>query len=101
MTKFAILVLSLAASGAAAAETSAPAFDPNEIVCQTVRATGSRLAASRRCATRAQWAEDQRTQRAQLAERQLRQTQPQSMGPAERARTAGRSINTNDRRTAF
>jgi hypothetical protein len=101
MTKFAILALCLTASGVAAAETTAPAYDPNEIVCQTVRVTGSRLGASRRCATRAQWAEDQRTQRSQLAERQLRQTQPQSMGPAERARAFGRSINTGDRRTAF
>jgi hypothetical protein len=101
MTKFAILVLTLAGSTAAAVETTAPTYDPNEIVCQTVRVTGSRLGASRRCATRAQWAEDQRTQRSQLAERQLRQTQPQGMGPAEKARAFGRSINTNDRRTSF
>ena len=75
MTKFAILVLALAASTAAVAETSTATLDPNEVICQTVRVTGSRLGASRRCATRAQWIEEQRQQRAQLAERQLRQTQ--------------------------
>jgi hypothetical protein len=93
MTKFAIPVLALAASTTAAAETSTPTLDPNEVICQTVRVTGSRLGASRRCATRAQWVEEQRQQRAQLAERQQRQVNPQTMGAAERARSFGRSIN--------
>ena len=94
MTKFAILLLSLAAPVAAtAADTNTPTPDPNEVVCRTTRVLGSRLGMSRRCATRAQWAEDDRQQRAQLNERQLRQTQPSAMTPAERARAFGRSIN--------
>jgi hypothetical protein len=92
MTKFAILVLTLSASAAAVAETSTPAADPNEVICRTVRATGSRLATSRRCATRAQWAEDERQQRAQLQERTLRQTNPQGMNPGERATANGRYL---------
>lgn len=90
MTKLAILILALTASAAAAAETSTPTLDPNEVICRTVRATGSRLAMSRRCATRAQWFEDERAQRTWLAERQTRQTQPTCMNPAERMRVNGR-----------
>jgi hypothetical protein len=90
MTKLAILILALSASSAAIAENTAPQLDPNEVICRTVRATGSRIGTSRRCATRAQWLEDERAQRAQLAERQTRQTQPTCMNPAERARVNGR-----------
>lgn len=90
MTKFAILILTMSASTAALAENTAPQFDPNEVICRTVSVTGSRLGASRRCATRAQWLEDERQQRAQLAERQTRQTQPSCMNPAERMRVNGR-----------
>jgi len=91
MTRSAILIVALSAAAAAAAET--PAGDPNEIVCRTVSATGSRLAQSRRCATRAQWAEDERQQRAQFNERTLRQTNPQALSAAERAFANGRSVN--------
>jgi len=91
MTRSAILIVALSAAAAAAAET--PTYDPNEVVCRTVSATGSRLAQSRRCATRAQWAEDERTQRAQFNERTLRQTNPQTMSAAERAFASGRSVN--------
>ena len=95
MMKFAILLLSLAAPvAAAAADETTPDQDPNEVICRTVQALGSRISRSRRCATRAQWAEDDRQQRAQLSERQTRQTQPSTMNPAERARAFGRSINT-------
>jgi hypothetical protein len=92
MTKLAILILSLSAASAAIAENTAPQLDPNEVLCRTVRATGSRLAASRRCATRAQWLEDERAQRTWLAERQTRQTQPSCMTPGERARVNGRQM---------
>lgn len=90
MTKLAILILALTASAAAAAETTTPTLDPNEVICRSVRATGTRLALSRRCATRAQWLEDERAQRTWLAERQVRQTQPSCMNPGERARVNGR-----------
>jgi hypothetical protein len=92
MMKFAILALTMAASTAAVAENTTPNLDPNEIICQTVSVTGSRLGRSRRCATRAQWAEDQRSQRANLDERTLRQTNPQAMNPGERATMNGRYL---------
>lgn len=92
MTKFAILVLTLSASSAAIAADTTPTVNPNEVICQTVSVTGSRLGASRRCATRAQWAEDERTQRAHLQERTLRQTNPTTMTPGERAAVTGRYI---------
>jgi hypothetical protein len=92
MKKFALLALALAASTAAIAADTLPAGDPNEVICRTVSVTGSRLAASRRCATRAQWAEDERSQRTQLMERTLRQSNPQGMNPGERAAVNGRYI---------
>ena len=91
MKKLAVLTFALiAAMPVPAAAENAPTFDPNEVICRTVTVTGSRLGASRRCATRAQWLEDERNQRAHLAERQIRQTQPTCMNPAERMRVNGR-----------
>jgi len=93
MTKFALLILALpAATAAVAADQPQTGFDPNEVVCRSVAATGSRLARSRRCATRAQWAEDDRAQRAQFSERTLRQTNPQGMNPGERGAAFGRYV---------
>lgn len=93
MKKLAVLTFGLiAAMPAPAAADNTPSLDPNEVLCRTVRATGSRIATSRRCATRAQWLEDDRQQRAQLAERQIRQTQPSCMNPAERMSAAGRYV---------
>jgi hypothetical protein len=90
--KLAILALALAVPAAAAmADTNAP-FDPNEILCRIVSVTGSRLGASRRCATRAQWIEEQRQQSTQLQERTQRQVNPQSMTPGERAVANGRVV---------
>ena len=49
------------AAGAAAAPTPAPAqgrsVDPDEVVCEKVEVTGSRLAVKRVCMTRAEWAD--------------------------------------------
>ena len=92
MTRSAALaaILCAASPAPAVADTSTPQLDMNEVICRSVSATGSRLAQSRRCATRAQWLEDERTQRAWIAERQVRQTQPSCMNPAERARVMGR-----------
>jgi hypothetical protein len=45
------------------------AMDPNEMVCQAVTRTESRLARARICMTRAQWAEQRRLTR-QNTERQ-------------------------------
>jgi hypothetical protein len=93
MKKLAVPILAAVASLPlpALAETITPRLDPNEVICRTERQIGSRLGASRRCATRAQWLEDDRQQRTQLSERQTRQTQPSCMNPAERAAGFGRS----------
>jgi hypothetical protein len=56
---------------------SKPAKDPNEIVCETQREPGSRLAAARVCHTRAEWA-DLRHQDRQMIDRA--QTQIGAMG---------------------
>ena len=93
MKKLAVLTFAWAASTAPAlADTSTPQLDPNEVICRIERVTGSRLGMSRRCATRAQWLEDERQQRAQIAERQIRQTQPTCMNPGERERVFGRYV---------
>lgn len=55
-----------AAAAAAAGAANAP--DPNEIICRSEQAIGSRLRWNRVCATRAQWLEHIREDR-QLAER--------------------------------
>jgi invasion protein IalB len=44
-------------------QNAKPARDPNEIVCERQKETGSRLASTKICKTRAQWAEDQRADR--------------------------------------
>jgi hypothetical protein len=44
-------------------QNAKPARDPNEIVCERQKETGSRLASTKVCKTRAQWAEDQRADR--------------------------------------
>ena len=91
MKKLAVLTFGLiAAMPAPALAGDPPSFDPNEVICRTTRVIGSRLGASRRCATRAQWAEDDRAQREALRSAQTRQTQPSCMNPAERARVNGR-----------
>jgi hypothetical protein len=92
MKKLAILVLTLTAPAAAIASDTTATADPNEVICRVERATGSRVGLSRRCATRAQWIEDQRQQRAQLQERTLRQTNPQGMNPGERGLINGRYV---------
>lgn len=93
MKKLAVLTFAMIASTTPAlAQTSTPQLDPNQVICRTERATGSRLGMSRRCATRAQWIEDERQQRLQIAERQIRQTQPTCMTPGERGRVMGRYV---------
>ena len=95
MKKLAVLTFALiAAMPVPAAAENAPTFDPNEVICRTVTVTGSRLGTSRRCATRAQWAEDERMQRTVHNERTLRQVNPQDMNAAERAFANGRYIGT-------
>jgi hypothetical protein len=92
MKKLALLAFGLISAMPAplAAADNTPTTDPNEVTCRTVRVTGSRLGMSRRCATRAQWAEDERLQRAALSAAQTRQTQPSCMNVAERMNASGR-----------
>ena len=91
MKKLAVLTFGLiAAMPAPALAGDPPSFDPNEVICRTTRVIGSRLGASRRCATRAQWAEEDRAQREALRSAQTRQTQPSCMNVAERMSASGR-----------
>ena len=46
--------------------------DPNEVVCQKVEVTGSRIASKRVCMTRSQWAEQERSD-----QREIEQVQTQ------------------------
>lgn len=48
-----------------------PARDPNEIVCERQQQLGSRLATERVCKTRAEWAEERRTQRMDVDKAQM------------------------------
>ena len=48
-----------------------PARDPNEIVCERQQQLGSRIATARVCKTRAEWAEERRTQRQDVDKAQM------------------------------
>ena len=48
-----------------------PARDPNEIVCERQQELGSRIASQRICKTRAEWAEERRTQRQDVDKAQM------------------------------
>lgn len=83
MPTFALVLALLSVSTAVAQQPpptasrrSAPSAkpDPNEIVCQTWRETGSRLRANRYCATRAQWAEHIRQERQYVERAQTNRT---------------------------
>lgn len=95
MKMFIILSSALIASAASAQQPAASGggasdYDPNEIVCRNIRATGSRLATSRRCMTRAAWDQSQRQDRALVTDAQLRQVNPQCMSAGERMGGNGR-----------
>lgn len=75
--KKSLFCVALLLSGAASAQqpssnsadgAGAAAQDPNQMICRTVRETGSMLGRSRVCQTRAQW-EDQRRQTRQNIDR--------------------------------
>jgi hypothetical protein len=73
-----VLILSLALfSTAAYAQPATPATpaasDPNEMICRNIQETGSMLARSRVCMTRAQWAEQNRQDRASIERAQSQQ----------------------------
>jgi hypothetical protein len=79
------LVVAAAASltaGAAFAQTAPVAaksggnFDPNEVVCRSIRESGSRLRTGRVCMTRGQWADWRREQRFNTEQSQNRRVAP-------------------------
>lgn len=47
------------------------ARDPNEIICERQQELGSRIASARVCKTRAEWAEERRTQRMDVDKAQI------------------------------
>jgi hypothetical protein len=59
MKRFVLLLPGLAVAGLAQPPSIRPAArlhaDPNQIVCETIRETGSRLNVNRICMTNAQW----------------------------------------------
>ncbi len=66
MIVFSALLMSTAAWSEPQTTSSTPAvtnFDPNQMICQNIAETGSRLSHVRVCKTRAQWDEDHRTSR--------------------------------------
>ena len=48
-----------------------PARDPNEIICERQQELGSRIASARVCKTRAEWAEERRSQRMDVDKAQM------------------------------
>lgn len=58
------IVALIGASGVAPAQSSKPKKgDPSEVVCEKIEVIGSRVAAKRVCATRAEWAEKRQQDR--------------------------------------
>jgi hypothetical protein len=55
---------------------AAKAKDPNRILCEEIRETGSRLASRRICMTALQWQEQRRRDREELQDQQNRRTEP-------------------------
>lgn len=98
MKKTIILASALIATAAPAQPTArsineaVEGADPTEIVCVRLTTTGSRLAGSRRCLTRAEWAEHQRSARTIIDEAQIRQVNPMDMNPGVRADANGRYL---------
>ena len=72
---FAFALTALGAAPVLAQKKIAPNYevgDPNERICENLTVVGSRLAVKRVCATRAEWAERQRQDRAVTEQAQQR-----------------------------
>lgn len=82
--KKSLFLVALLLSGAASAQqpsNSSPdgagaAPDPNQMICRTVRETGSMLGRSRVCLTRSQWEEQRRQTRQNIDRAQTTRTNP-------------------------
>lgn len=57
---------SLAQAPAPAAPAQAQNLDPNEVICEKQKVTGSRLSVKRVCKTRAQWMDQQLQERQEV-----------------------------------
>lgn len=76
---FSVMLMSSAAwsqAPAAGAPAASDAPDANQILCQSVSETGSRLHHSRVCKTRAEWAQERREQRQEVEHSQTRAERP-------------------------
>lgn len=76
-----LFLLSLPAAVAAAPnEPQRPAkgADPNEVVCEKMEVTGSRLAVKRVCMTRSEWADRRQQDRAATEKSQILGAVPQN-----------------------
>jgi hypothetical protein len=77
MMRLALILTALAASAAFAQQPAAaaePRLDPNQVICRSEPTPGSRLHGVRRCATRAQWIEQQRLERQYVEKAQTSRT---------------------------
>ena len=63
------VMLALASSSQPAVE-SKPISDPDKVVCKRLNQTGSRLASTKVCMTRAQWADRQRQDQKEIEKMQ-------------------------------
>ena len=83
MKKILLLVTTLVATTAVAQTERAPppaaddtGYKANMLICRTVHESGSRLRRHRVCATRMQWDEQKRTDRAHVERAQLNKIRP-------------------------
>lgn len=71
MTAFAALSLTPAQAQPSPSPQGMVAADPNQRICEDVVQTGSRIAAKRYCATRAEWAEKKKQDREAVEKAQM------------------------------
>jgi hypothetical protein len=81
MIASALSVLGFASIAFADQETAQKkSLDPNEKICVTIIPLGSRIGGRRVCATRAEWAEKRRLDRAAIDQGQRNPCMPQTSG---------------------
>jgi hypothetical protein len=76
MKKLVLCLSVLATSPAWASPDSGDKRKGTDVVCRNMKETGSRLATTRICMTRTEWAEQKRTQRADLERAQSNRIPP-------------------------
>ena len=78
LTAFIGVTLALPAQAQDAKPAKRAPLDPNQIVCEKEEVLGSRLATRKVCMTRAQWAEQRRTDRENVERSQTQLCLPQN-----------------------